>query len=64
MGDKSNFKKKLLVCKLDQLEHRVLITKAIPRIYKRQNWEELGRKVESWKNNLQSLLQSLNSNKN
>jgi len=54
--------KKLLVCKLDQLENRVLITKAIPRIYKRGNWEELERKVDSWKNNLQSLLQTLNTN--
>jgi len=61
MGDKGNIKK-LINCKLDQLESRVIIGKALPRTFNRENWIGLNKKVESWKNNLNGLLQVLFKN--
>jgi len=51
--------KKLISCKLDQFESRVIIRKAVPRTFNKENWISLNRKVENWKNNLSGLLQAL-----
>jgi len=51
--------KNIVSCNLDQLENKIHIRKALPRIYGEKNWIDLNNKIESWKNNLTNLKQHI-----
>ncbi len=49
--------------KMNQLEQTVLVSRYSPREFGKQQWKQLGEKIDSWRQELDGILQVLESSK-
>jgi len=53
----------LLDARLDQLQKTIIVRHADPRIYEKEQWEQLANKLDKWKANITSLFDVIHNTK-
>lgn len=53
----------LIDAKIDQLKQVVTVSRASPRLFRREQWAQLHGRLDEWKNNISTLLGLINSSR-
>ncbi|CAL1357665.1 unnamed protein product [Linum trigynum] len=54
---------KLIDCKMDQMNQVVLVSRCSERVFGQHQWQELGEKLATWRENIASVINTIQANK-